>query len=77
MKHINLAPILQNYPDNVNKELELVENYPPFLENILYLWWEGDECPPERYNWFPKTKQWLVETYGEEIKQYSIFAIIY
>lgn len=77
MAEIKLTPVINaaGLPGPVEEELtnnEVSTHYNHGMA-IIDNWDKTDENDP----WtFPKFKAWLVETYGEEIKQYKHFGVI-
>lgn len=71
MKKLNLIPLLDpcdwndTYIDDEFADKEISTHY---RGETFKVWWDDEED-------FPALKVWLIETYGEEIKQYDKFAI--
>lgn len=69
-KLIKFIPLLEAYdfPYSVEEELAIAEINTHYNADILYIdWSDGDDLS--------ETKAWLLETFGEEIKKYTQFAI--
>lgn len=69
-EQLEFIPLIQayNFDSTIADELAIYEVNTHYNADILHIDWEDDED-------FPLTKQWLIETYGEEIKKFSKFAI--
>jgi len=71
MNKIDLIPLLQAFDFEGDVEDEMVENEvnTHYQADILSFDWDDDES-------YPATKKWLVEFYGEEIRNFDQFAIM-
>jgi len=67
---ISMVPEIDasDFPKDVNDELEAEDIYTHYQCDGVGFEWDEDS--------FPLLKAWLVETYGEDIKQYTDFSII-
>lgn len=70
MKKLDLVPQLEARDFNKEVEEEMVDNDVSihYESDGVDIDWEDDES-------FPVTKNWLLETYGEVVKEHSFFAI--
>lgn len=73
MKEIKLIPMIEasDMPGEVCDEFEVGTHY---QGDVVYIDWNDK---PDKDGWESsgKFKKWLVETYGETIKQYEYFGI--
>jgi hypothetical protein len=71
MKEIKLIPELDasEFPSEVSQELNDVDVSTHYQNEVISLEWSPDDLR------FPLLQAWLVETYGEAIKQYDTIAI--
>lgn len=70
MNKIDLVPLIQasDFHDDVEEEMAIKEVNTHYDGDVICVDWSDDE--------FLETKKWLVEFYGEEIKNYDTFAIM-
>lgn len=70
-KEIELIPVADgnsNFTFEVDEELESYEIYTHDSTHVVHIDWSDDED-------FPIFKNWLVETYGENVMKHSKFCI--
>lgn len=71
MRKPNLIPMVDagHFPNEVDNEFEDEDISTHYQSDIITLDWE-------EHDYLPLFKQWLVEQYGESIKEYDSFAIM-
>jgi len=70
MNKLKLIPYIyaRDIPDDIEDKEFVNKVSTHYQDDIAHINWEDEED-------FPKFKIWLIEEYGEEVKQYKHFAI--